>query len=167
MKRDILTLYLFLSILYLIKPGCGWTAEKDGDRIYTGLNIVVVRAEQHLYVYDHDTIVKAYIISVGNSNTGKTTPGGKFTIVNKVNNPIMVWRSGKAIPPNDPRNSYGARWIGLARFSTGTYRGYGIQGTNVESSVGSTITMGSIHMYNKDIIELFDLVDLGTEVTIR
>lgn len=106
-------------------------------------------------------------MSVGNADMGKATPAGRFIIVSKVKEPSMMWRSGKKLSSNDPRNSYGARWMGLARYNSGTYRGYGIQGTNIETSIGKQITIGSIQMYNKDIIELFDRVNLGTEVVVQ
>ncbi len=129
--------------------------------------IVIVREETRLFLYEENKLIRTYIVAVGNAEMGKATPSGRFKIVSKVKDPVMVWRSGKVIPPNDPRNSYGARWIGLVSNRTGKYRGCGIQGTNTESSIGKKITVGSVRMYNKDIIELFDLVELGTEVVIR
>lgn len=129
--------------------------------------IIIIRNEARLYFYRDKELIKTFVVAVGNDDTGKTTPAGHFTIVNKVKDPVMVWRSGKIIPPNDPRNSYGTRWMGLADKATGKYRGCGIQGTNVEKSIGKHITVGCVRMYNDDIIELFERVDLGTEVIVR
>ena len=129
--------------------------------------IVIVRDKIRLHLYEGEILLKTYIVAVGNAAMGKPTPAGHFKVVNKVKDPVTVWRSGKVIPPNDPRNSLGARWIGLASYVTGRYRGCGIHGTNVASSIGKQITVGSIRMHNNDIRELFDLVDLGSEVVIR
>lgn len=106
--------------------------------------IIVVRNETRFYLYEHDKLIKSYLVSVGNANMGKAIPVGRFIIVSKVKEPSMMWRSGKKLSSNDPRNSYGVRWMGLARYNSGKYRGYGIQGTNVETSIGKQITIGSI-----------------------
>ena len=47
-----------------------------------------------------------------------------------------------------------------------TIPGYGIHGTNDESTIGSQITMGCVRMKNNDVVELFDIVKPGTEVEI-
>lgn len=60
----------------------------------------------------------------------------------------------------DPGGRYGARWMGLNK------RHYGIHGTNDPLSIGRSVSHGCISMYNRDVIELFDLVDLGTQVRI-
>lgn len=179
MKRHVhKILYVFLLIHFFPLPK--WTigqqnARSVSEATYRNLNsltasrtkIVILRDKTCLHVYEGDTLFKTYIVAVGNTAMGKPTPAGHFKVVNKLKDPAMVWRSGKVIPPNDPRNSYGARWIGLASYVTGRYKGCGIQGTNMETSIGKQITVGSIRMHNNDIIELYDLVDLGTEVVIR
>jgi lipoprotein-anchoring transpeptidase ErfK/SrfK len=175
MKSNYITLHLCLCICLLscfavqLSLGNAFDVESEQENSATEgtTSIVVVREQARLYLYEGDRLLKSYPVSVGNAGVGKATPAGRFVIVTKIINPTMMWRSGKVIPPNDPRNSYGARWIGLARATTGKYRGYGIQGTNVERSIGKPITLGSIQMHNRDIIELFDRVDLGAEVVVR
>jgi len=179
MKQFLLTT---LSVFHLISFSHATLWGPEGDSLAaaqqsggnTGRNtsagsfrIVILRGEARLSLYEGDRLVKTYAVAVGNAELGKSTPAGRFKIVSKVKDPIMVWRSGKVIPANDPRNSYGPRWIGLADYATGRYRGCGIQGTNVESSVGRQITVGCVRMHNDDIIELFDVVGVGTEVIIR
>lgn len=139
----------------------------EGTTSVDTFKIVIVRNEARLLLYRNEQLFRIFAVAVGNSDMGKITPAGRYKIVTKVKDPIMIWRSGKVIPPNDPRNSYGARWIGLADFTTGRYRGCGIQGTNVERSIGKHITVGCVRMHNKDIVELFELIDIGTEVVIR
>ena len=139
----------------------------DSEFLTKAYKIIIDCNETHLYLFQGEELIKSYSVAVGNSDAGKSTPAGHYRIASKLKDPILVWRSGKVIPPNDPRNSYGSRWIGLVDIATGKYRGCGIQGTNVEGSIGRKITVGCVRMNNKDIIELFDLVNLGTEIIIR
>ena len=134
---------------------------------YIVLKIVIDRGDKYLHVYECDRRTFSYPVSVGNENIGKRTPAGRFVVINKVKNPVTIWRSGKIITSNDLKSTYGARWIGLARYTDKEYKGLGIHGTNVESSIGKQITLGSIQMLNRDIIELFDRVKLETEVIIQ
>jgi len=43
---------------------------------------------------------------------------------------------------------------------------YGIHGTNNPASIGTAASNGCIRMYNEDVNELFNLVSVGTPVTI-
>lgn len=86
---------------------------------------------------------KSYPIAVGKPST--PTPKGTFKIVNK------------SVNPGGP---FGARWMGLSKPH------YGIHGTNNPSSIGKAISNGCVRLYNKDIIELYNLVSIGTIVKI-
>ena len=44
--------------------------------------------------------------------------------------------------------------------------GYGIHGTNDDSSIGRQATAGCVRMHNSDVIELYDMVTKGTAVEI-
>ena len=81
--------------------------------------------------------------SVGKPST--PTPIGTFRIVNK------------AVNPGGP---FGARWMGLSKPH------YGIHGTNKPSSIGRAVSHGCVRMFNKDVIEVFNLVPIGTVVKI-
>jgi lipoprotein-anchoring transpeptidase ErfK/SrfK len=59
-----------------------------------------------------------------------------------------------------PKNPLGAR----AMYIGGTI--YRIHGTNEPSSIGKHASSGCIRMLNADVIELFQLVKVGTEVTV-
>lgn len=59
-------------------------------------------------------------------------------------------------------DSFGPRWLGL-NVSWGTY---GIHGTNKPHSIGQHRSHGCIRMLNKDVIELFEIIPVGTKVTI-
>lgn len=90
-------------------------------------------------------IYKTYKIAVGKPST--PTPKGTFKIINR------------AINPGGP---FGARWLG----SNIPYGDYGIHDTNNPSSIGKSISNGCIRMFNNQVIELSNLVTIGTIVII-
>lgn len=106
-------------------------------------NITINRTTRKLSLYKSGKLYKTYPIAVGKGRT--PTPKGTFKIINK------------QINPGGP---YGARWMGL------NARGVGIHGTNNPNSIGGPVSHGCIRMYNKDVIELFNMVPVGTVVRI-
>jgi lipoprotein-anchoring transpeptidase ErfK/SrfK len=106
-------------------------------------SITVNTKEKHLYLIRNGKIFRSYPIALGKMLT--PTPRGTYKIINK------------AINPGGP---YGVRWLGLNR------KGYGIHGTNNPSSIGKNVSHGCIRMYNKDVLELSNLVPIGTTVKI-
>jgi hypothetical protein len=105
-----------------------------------------------VYPLSHQLVVllkgkkaKTYTVAVGNPTT--PTPVGEYQIIYK----------GKEWGP-----SYGPRWLGL-NVPWGTY---GIHGTNKPFSIGQHVSHGCIRMRNKDVIELFEMIPIGTKVTI-
>ncbi|MFC5529828.1 L,D-transpeptidase family protein [Cohnella yongneupensis] len=89
--------------------------------------------------------LKTYPVAVGNPST--PTPVGDYLVTYKGRN----WGP-----------SYGPRWIGLDV----PWGFYGIHGTNRPDSIGKHQSHGCIRMRNRDVIELFDIVPVGTRVTI-
>jgi len=107
---------------------------------------IEVYPQQHrLQVRAHGQIIKTYKVAVGNPAT--PTPIGEYKIVYK----------GKNWGP-----SFGPRWLGL----NVPWGYYGIHGTNRPNSIGQHKSHGCIRMINSDVMELYDLVPLGTKVTI-
>jgi lipoprotein-anchoring transpeptidase ErfK/SrfK len=108
------------------------------------------------------TTVRSYDIAVGQADW--ETPVGEFTVLDLRKNPL--WEhpiTGEAIPTG-PDNPLGSRWIGF------TYDGgyhIGIHGTNQEELVGQAVSHGCVRMRDAEIQELFDLVAIGTPVTVR
>ena len=89
------------------------------------------------------------------------TPLGIFYITNKIENP-RYFHDGKDIGPYryDNKNPFGLRWLGLSHSE------YGIHGTNEPETIGEYSTKGCIRLRNEDVVELFDLVAVGTPVEI-
>lgn len=86
------------------------------------------------------------------------SPTGIFQIKIRLEKPTY-FHPGKVIPPG-PDNPLGTRWIGL------TAKGYGIHGTNVETSIGKAASHGCIRMHRHDLEQLFALLEAGDEVEI-
>jgi len=106
-------------------------------------SITVKPVERRLYLIKEGKIFKSYPVGIGKILT--PTPKGTYRIINK------------ALNPGGP---YGSRWLGLNR------KGYCIHGTNNPASIGKLVSHGCIRMYNKDVIELFNIVPIGTVVKI-
>ncbi len=133
----------------------------------TAYRIVIVKSANAMLLYAADSLLRRYTVAVGNDTIGKATPAGRYKIINKIENPPMLLHDGTYVPPGDWRNSYGSRWMSLGTADTGRYDGYGMHGTNAPHSVGLTISAGCIRMYDDDVLELFDVVRVGTPVEIR
>ncbi|HBM80516.1 MAG TPA: hypothetical protein DD426_06735 [Clostridiaceae bacterium] len=109
-------------------------------------NIVVNTSLRKLSLYKNGKLIKSYSIAVGKPST--PTPKGTFTIVNK------------ALNPGGP---FGARWMGL----NAAGGDYGIHGTNNPASIGRAVSNGCIRLQNRDVIEIYNLILIGTVVKIN
>ncbi|EQB4338263.1 L,D-transpeptidase [Clostridium botulinum] len=107
--------------------------------------IVINTKARTLTLFRNNNVYKTYKVAVGKPST--PTPKGTFKIINR------------AINPGGP---FGARWLGLNI----PYGDYGIHGTNNPSSIGKSVSNGCIRMFNNQVIELSNLVPIGTTVTI-
>ena len=123
---------------------------------------VEIDTTRHLLnVLENNSIKAVYPIGLG--ARGKT-PEGDFTIINKIENPEW-YNQGNPIPPGDPENELGSRWIGLADESGPTP--VGIHATDELESIGANQSRGCIRMRPADVEELFTFVTVGTPVSIR
>lgn len=119
--------------------------------------IVISIADRQLAVVDNGQVLKTYTIAVGSRRT--PSPDGDFVIVNRAKDP--TYRHGdKEISPGKD-NPLGSRWMGLS------LKGYGIHGTNVQSSVGKAVSHGCFRMRKQDVEELYTLVQVGDTVMVR
>jgi lipoprotein-anchoring transpeptidase ErfK/SrfK len=121
-----------------------------------GQVIVVSLKDHELALLDNGVVKAVYPVAVGKPST--PSPTGTFTIINHVKDPTY-YRPGVVIPPGR-WNPVGNRWMGLSA------RGYGIHGTDVQSSVGKAVSHGCIRLRKHDIEALFAQVHVGTKVVI-
>ncbi|HEY2359658.1 MAG TPA: L,D-transpeptidase [Candidatus Angelobacter sp.] len=119
--------------------------------------IIISIADRQLAVIDRGQVLKTYPIAVG--ARGTPSPDGDFVIINHAKNP--VYRHGDKEIASGKDNPLGTRWMGLS------LKGYGIHGTNVQSSVGKAISHGCFRMRKQDVEELYTLVQVGDTVMVR
>lgn len=108
-------------------------------------NIKIDVADRKLSLFENGKLFKTYPIAVGKVTT--PTPKGNFKIINKAEN---------------PGGPFGAKWLGL----NAPNGDYGIHGTNNPASIGKAVSNGCIRTYNQNIIEIYNLVPIGTPVKI-
>lgn len=119
-------------------------------------SLLVYKSQNLLFLKRGNEILKTYIVSTGKEGC---TPEGVFKIVNKLENPTW-FKAGSVIPPGSPENILGSRWLGIDK------NGYGIHGTTMPQDLGKQVTAGCVRMRNEEVEELYDIIGVGTEVTI-
>ncbi len=119
-------------------------------------SIKVSKSQFLLMLYRNGTLFRIFKVGIGKDNR---TPVGTFQIRDKVINPSWDSPEGR-IPPSDPRNILGTRWMGLnATGETSAYlTGYGIHGTTLPETVGTPSSAGCVRLKNEDVEDLFNLI---------
>jgi lipoprotein-anchoring transpeptidase ErfK/SrfK len=118
--------------------------------------LVVDKAQNTLVLKRGDETIKTYLVATGKNSC---TPVGAFKITNKLVDPTW-FKAGMVLAANSPENILGPRWMGLDA------KGYGIHGTVEPDKLGQQVSEGCIRMRNDELIELYDIIPSGTEVTI-
>lgn len=141
------------------------------------LSLILDRRRRWLKVMVAGRELRRFRVGVG--MPGWETPVGSFRVIEKLSDP--VWEhpaKGVRIPPG-PANPLGSRWIGFHRDCLGR-RGFngqehlevkgcvtaGFHGTPHRASVGGAVSHGCVRLLDEDVRVLFDLVRLGTPVTV-
>lgn len=126
--------------------------------------IIINKSENRLYLYKSGELYATYPVATGKKP--QYTPEGNFKIANKIEN-------DRELNPQ-----LGVRWMGLSVPWRNDKRAhnderapaghkYGIHGTNEPDSIGKHVSGGCIRMSNKQVLEIFGLVEEGTPVEIR
>ncbi|OHB72615.1 MAG: hypothetical protein A2W23_09295 [Planctomycetes bacterium RBG_16_43_13] len=128
-------------------------------------SIYIQKSKFNLQLLYDGSVVKEYKIAIGKD---EETPTGKFTIETTEKNPTWYMtdkKTGKkeAIKYGDPRNILGDRWMGFNKPNSS----YGIHGTTDDASIGTRASSGCIRMHNNDVIELYEIIPSGADVTIK
>jgi lipoprotein-anchoring transpeptidase ErfK/SrfK len=121
-----------------------------------------------LGVYLQNTFVKQFKVGLG---ADQSTPTGEWRVGTKLVNPTYYPpRSGQVIAADDPANPLGERWIalhGVSGEAAGQLR-YGIHGTVEPDSIGKSVSLGCIRLYNEDVEALYNyLVEKESTVIVR
>jgi hypothetical protein len=117
--------------------------------------IVIDKSQFKLYWVKDGMLRKVYPIAHG--KVGWTTPNRIWRIDAKYHS-SGVYGPRKMRMFKQVRTSSGTRYVHTA---------YAIHGTNQEWVIGTRASHGCIRMYNKDVLELFPQVPLGTMVVTR
>lgn len=129
--------------------------------------VVVNLSEMRLYAFlDHDAPPISYPIGIG--RTGLKTPIGSTHIIKKKENPVWfptprMREEDPALPaavkpgPDNPLGTH-ALYLEWPTFL--------IHGTSEPWGIGRRVSSGCIRLYPEDIIDFYDQVDTGTQVTI-
>ena len=135
------------------------TSPYDPPPAYSGSKYILVDiSEQHMYVYEGDTLVYSFIASTG---MGNSTRIGTFSVLNKIPNAYgATW------------NIWMPDWLGI--YWSGSLQN-GIHALPILSNgatlwagyLGTPISYGCVVLDTYDAQVLYDWADIGTPVEIR
>lgn len=150
----------------------------DPTRLRLGQKLVVPREPFHarisksafrLDLYLGDAYVRSYPVGLG---TAQSTPEGLWRVKDRLTNPTYYPPASapdkRIIPPHDPKNPLGVRWIGLEGIDGDAVGrdGYGIHGTIEPESIGRNASLGCVRMHNDDVTFVYALLQPGVS-TVR
>ena len=118
---------------------------------------VVDLSDFELIVHAHGYYVRKYRVGIGKDGT---SPLGKFKVLEKLVDPQYTDPDGRVIDGGAKHNPLGNCWVGIGD-------GFGIHGTIEPDSIGRAESRGCIRMINAKASELFDLLEVGSEIVIR
>ena len=146
-------------------------------------NIHVSIRDQLLTLKEDEMPIRTYPVStsrfgVGTEPGSMKTPTGRFRVAEKIGGDTpsgTVFQSRVALKPGDPLPSTEdlvmsrILWLdGLDQHNANTRdRFIYIHGTKHEDKIGTPASHGCVRMRNADVVELFTLVDEGTQVLIE
>ena len=155
---------LLISVFLLSSEVC---AARESVRFKTPEapgTIVVRTGERRLYLVTSGGQALRYSVGVG--RTGKQWFGSTSIVMKALKpswSPPAELRRGRpawVIPSGAPNNPMGAAALVLADNELA------IHGTNNPGSIGGLVSWGCIRMHNRDVLELYDRVGVGTRVVI-
>ena len=126
--------------------------------------IIIELTTNHLYLFDKSGIFNVYTVGLG--KPGNDTTPGRYRIGNKEKNPTWHKPGYGPIPPLDPANELGTRWMPLIPEEEGLPTDLGIHGTIDPSTIGLYTSMGCPRLHKEDVEELYDLIVRSTPVII-
>ena len=163
-----------LAVLLALRPAAAAAAPAlvDDD---TPVEVVLRLGERRLYVvpvqHDGDPrhAIASFRVAVGREEYA--TPTGRFKVKEKLVDPpfqVFDWsdpdRVFKTVRPG-PANPLGLRWIGFATSEFGWQIGF--HGTPNPELLGQAVSHGCVRMQNRDVVELFGRVEVGTPVIVE
>jgi lipoprotein-anchoring transpeptidase ErfK/SrfK len=153
-----------LSAFVLVSPGhARQTVSFEG---YSAGTIVIKTKQRRLYYVTGNGRAVRYTVGVGRPGKqwyGHSRVSGKY-LKPAWSPPYEVKRDNPRLPdliPGGARNNpMGAAALTLSGGE------YAIHGTNVPGSVGGFVSYGCFRMYNKDVLDLYGRISVGTPVIV-
>ena len=142
-----------------------------------GRQLVLLRGKRQLLVLENDRELRRFPVAVG--MPGWETPVGRFAVIEKRADPAWKHPGTGEVVPAGPTNPLGSRWIGFLRDCNGRsgFNGQehlkvegcvsaGFHGTPNRGSVGRAVSHGCVRLFEENVKDLYDLVQVGTVVTV-
>lgn len=142
-----------------------------------GRQLVLERRQRRLLLLENGEVLDQFPVAVG--RPGWETPLGRFAVLEKIANPSWKHPQRPLVIGAGPGNPLGSRWIGFWRgcslrkswdgdqtVASPSCAAIGFHGTPQRASVGRAVSHGCVRLYDEDVRRLFDLVELGTPVTV-
>jgi lipoprotein-anchoring transpeptidase ErfK/SrfK len=159
---------VILALLHAAAAGAASPAQARAANVtgYEAGTIVVKTGERRLYLVLGNGQTISYPVGVGKGGktwTGTSQISGKYLrpawsppAEIKMEKP----RTPDLIPGGSPQNPMGAAALTLSGSE------YAIHGTNRPDSIGGYVSFGCIRMHNRDIMDLYQRVQVGTPVVV-
>jgi len=132
------------------------------DEAAEAIRLVLRLGERRVYIYQGDMVAKSYPVAIGKE--GWETPTGEFEVFSQISEPGWTNPFTNEVMGPGPNNPLGDRWIA---FWTDGNNSIGFHGTPNRESVGKAASHGCVRMYNEDVKELYEIVAIGTPVTVE
>lgn len=126
--------------------------------------VIVERSTCRLFLMDNQGPFKCYPTGLG--MPGYETTLGKYTIGSKQKDPTWFQPNGPPVPPLDPANELGTRWMPMVPVEEGLPTDLGIHGTIAPETIGLYKSHGCPRMHNASAEELYDLIVRSTPVDV-
>ena len=163
-RRLLVALFLALA-LYMAGRSPARASYDLSPAVQPG-TIVISTSQRRLYLMGHGGPVASYPVAVGKPGKqwyGWARVDGKY-VQPAWSPPAEVRRDNPrlpdVIPGGSPRNPMGVRALTLDRDEIA------IHGTNRPDSIGTFASYGCIRMHNRDIVDLYERVRVGTPVLV-
>ena len=158
-------------------PAAGSPAAAPAAADPASRSLVLDRQRRILRLIENGQELRRFPVAVGMA--GWETPVGSFRVIQKTANPIWEHPENGKRTPSGGMNPLGSRWIGFYRDCSGR-KGWdgermldvkgcvvaGFHGTPHRWTVGHAVSHGCVRLYDEDVQALFDLVAVGTPVTV-
>lgn len=171
MKRKLI--FILILIITVIGFFAYSQADKPIDKSVTIDKIVVEKGKRRLNLYSNDKLIKTYKISLGQNSKGdkefegdKKTPEGQYLINDK--NPNSGYHKNIGISyPNKEDIKHAEK---LGKKPGGEIKIHGLKnglGWIGKAHLLMDWTAGCIALTNKEIDELYEVVEIGTPIEIK